>query len=717
MSLTPGTKLGPYEILVPVGSGGMGQVYRAHDPRLNRDVAIKVSSARFSDRFEREAQAIAALNHPHICQVYDVGPNYLVMELIDGSPLGGPLIVEKALSYAVQICLALEAAHSKQIVHRDLKPANILLTASGVKLLDFGLARVAAAAGPEDATRTMSLTEVGSVIGTAAYMSPEQARGDTVDTRSDIFSFGVVLYELLSGKRAFAGKSAADTISAVLRDEPAPLDLPPNVFVIIGRCMRKLPEDRYQTISEVRTEIEGLVATTAIERQVPEKLPSIAVLPFINLSADKENEYFSDGLAEEILNLLARIKGLKVIARTSSFAFRGKSDDIAKIAETLRVQHVLEGSVRRAGNRIRVTAQLVQVSDGSHIWSERFDRDFAGVFAIQDEIGQAIADALQVRLISRGRAINLRAWECWLRGVHFRQSNTPQFAAKAQEQFELAIAIDPDYAQAYSGLALCYYVLANMGARPLSEMKHLAKHAAEKALALDPTDSDAHTVLGGMAGIFDYDWEVARGHHLKAIAGDTVSPRARYVYAFSWLVPTGNTAEAVEQSRLALQTDPLAMLYHSGLIYSLFAAGRHTEAIDAARQAIEMAPDSHLILLTMGFAQLGAGQPSDAVMSFTRCLQVAPWYVSVLGCLAAAHHLAGNPAAARELARQFTGPSSFGAAIYYAAAGQIDAMFEALEEAFARRDLYLPSLRSISLFDRYHDDPRFQRLRQRLNFA
>jgi len=356
MALAAGDKLGPYEIIAPIGAGGMGEVYRARDSRLGRYVAIKVATERFSDRFEREAQAIAALNHPHICQIYDVGPNYLVMELIDGTPLKGPLSVEKALPLALQIISALEEAHRKGITHRDLKPSNILVTPEGIKLLDFGLAKREHAAAESDATVT--LTQVGTVLGTAAYMSPEQASGKPTDVRSDIFSFGAVLYEMLCGQRAFQGDTLGATMAAVLRDEPRPLHAAPELAPIITRCLRKSPADRFQSMTEVKASL------TAV--RPGESAPSIAVLPFANMSGDKEQEYFSDGLTEEIINALAQIPGLKVTARTSAFAFRGKEQDITRIAEALHVGTILEGSVRRVGNRIRVTAELINATDGYH---------------------------------------------------------------------------------------------------------------------------------------------------------------------------------------------------------------------------------------------------------------------------------------------------------------------------------------------------------------
>ena len=409
MELKSGEKLGPYEILALIGAGGMGKVYKAHDPRLRRDVAIKVSVQQFSARFEREAHTIAALNHPNICQVYDIGPNYLVMEYVEGTQLKGPQPIHQALKFAAQICDALDAAHKKGITHRDLKPANVLVTASGIKLLDFGLAVFSNYADIDDRggagnTASVGVTMPGTIVGTAAYMSPEQAQGRPVDARSDIFSLGLVLYEMLSGRRAFRGDSDIATIAAILYREPEPIPVAPPLQSIVTRCLRKSPTDRFQFITEVKDALQAATsgisspgaAVSGAQPALPTqnssvaRAPSIAVLPFVNMGGDKENEYFSDGLAEEILNSLAQIPGLKVIARTSSFAFRGKEQDITVIAEALRVRTILEGSVRRAGSRVRVTAQLIDAEDGSHLWSQRYDRDLEDVFAVQEEIAEAM---------------------------------------------------------------------------------------------------------------------------------------------------------------------------------------------------------------------------------------------------------------------------------------------------------------------------------------
>ena len=407
-----GQKLGPYEVVAPIGKGGMGEVWKARDTRLGREVAIKISSQQFTERFEREARAVAALNHPNICTLHDVGPNYFVMEYIDGRPPQGPLPVAEVVRLALQIATALEEAHGRGVLHRDLKPANILVTAKGTaKLLDFGLAKLT-----ETPNSDLTETVEGTVMGTAAYMAPEQAQGKKLDARSDVFSFGAVLYEMLSGDQAFAGNSMVDVLSAVVRDEPRPLKSSPEMVRLVMRCLRKQPAERFQTMAEIKAALE------AISEKRAESQPSIAVLPFANMSRDADDEYFSDGLAEEIINLLAHIPGLNVTARTSSFAFRGKEQDITKIVETLRVRTILEGSVRRAGSRIRVTVQLINATDGYHLWSERYDREMTDVFAMQDDIAAAIAGALQVKLTgksptSRPHEPNLQTYEAFLKGA------------------------------------------------------------------------------------------------------------------------------------------------------------------------------------------------------------------------------------------------------------------------------------------------------------
>jgi serine/threonine-protein kinase len=713
MPLATGTKLGPYEIVSPLGAGGMGEVYRALDSRLNRDVAIKVSAAQFTERFEREAQAIAALNHPNICTLHDIGPNYLVMEFIDGTPLKGPLPVDQTLRYAIQICDALEAAHKKNIIHRDLKPANILVIASGVKLLDFGLAKIETPQVVDGVTQTFALTEVGVVMGTAAYMSPEQAKGEVSDARSDIFSFGVVLCEMLNGLSPFARNSPIETMSAILRDEPATTYAPPNISAVIARCLRKSAADRFQSIAEVRSAIERAMSKPS------EKSSSIAVLPFANMSADKDNEYFSDGLAEEILNLLAKIPGLKVIARTSSFAFRGKEQNITAIAEALRVQNILEGSVRKAGNRIRVTAQLINAADGSHRWSERYDRDMIDIFALQDEIAQAISEALKLRLAPRTHPVNIEAYQLHLKGQYHRFRFTPESMAKAKEFFEQALAVDPTCAPAYSGLAGYYLVMATSGIRSMVDVWPWVTSSAEKALALDPDNCQAYSLLAHVAAICEHDWKKSEKLHLKAMSAEPVSSTMRFRYATFYLLPMGQHAKAMEQCRLALETDPLSAAVYMGLAFTFLISGQCAEAIQCVRKGLEINENFHPIMLVMALAQIQAGLRADAITTLQQVLRIAPWYNLASWCLAAVYHQVGNREESRELVRTLADSHghTIGAAFYYASTGEVDTMFEALDGAYQKREFWLLNIQSLPFFEPYRADLRFQSLLKRMNLA
>ncbi|HXP87830.1 MAG TPA: protein kinase [Bryobacteraceae bacterium] len=699
MPLSPGDKLGPYEILAPIGAGGMGEVWKARDTRLNRVVAIKRLKGQHSARFEQEAHAIAALNHPHICQIYDVGPDYLVLEYVEGSPVKGPMALAEAVRVARQIASALEAAHSKKILHRDLKPGNILMSSAGAKLLDFGLAKLFA---DEDATLTIG------VSGTPLYMSPEQAEGKPLDARSDVFSFGSVLYELLAGRRAF------DSLAAVLRDDPPPLGaVPAGLQAIVTRCLRKNPADRFASVAELRAALEDSVAKPASLQ------PSIAVLPFANMSRDADDEYFSDGLAEEIINALTQVKGLKVIARTSAFAFKGKNEDIRKIAETLGVSNVLEGSVRRAGNRLRITAQLIHAADGTHLWSHRYDRDMTDVFAIQDEISQAISEALQVHLAPRVRTVNVEAYQLYLKGQYHRWRLTPESLAKAKECFEQALAIDQNYAPAYSGLASYYYGLAALGWKPAGEVAPLAKSAAEKALAINPANNEAHSVLAVLAGIFDYDWNMAEYHHRKAMAAEPVPPLARFQYGLFYLLPLGRSADAIEQARLGLETDPLSVPLHNLTVGSMLLSKQYRETIEYARKALEIDATFYFIWISMGLAQLQAGLPQEAIASLKRAVDLTPWNSINAWILAAAYHQAGDHGHSQELAGKLAGSHdrTIGAALYYAATGEVDAMFEALDGAYRQRYGALPFQIHFPLFDPYRADPRFQALLKRMNLA
>jgi len=715
MPLQPGEKLGPYEILAPIGRGGMGEVYRAHDSRLDRDVAIKVSAAQFSERFEREAKTVAALNHSNICQVYDVGPNYLVMELIEGTPLKGPIALDQALRYAAQICDALDAAHKKNITHRDLKPANILVTVSGVKLLDFGLAKTAVASVPGGATETMALTEAGAVMGTPAYMSPEQAKGEEVDARSDIFSFGVVLYEMLSGRRAFARNSSVETMSAILHDEPAALDAPSHVSEIVRRCLRKSSNDRFQTVGDVRKALDQVNAK-------PAEQPSIAVLPFANMSGDKENEYFSDGLAEEIINALAHIPGLKVIARTSAFAFKGQHTDVRRIAEALGVANILEGSVRRAGNRIRVTAQLITAADGSHLWSERYDREMADVFAIQDEISLAIASALQVKLAGGPCGVHryapkLPAYEALLRGRHHLFKFTPESWARAKECFEQAISLDPGYAQPHADLGLGYFLAGTNGLGPLREVVPVVRAEARKALDLDPAELGPHFLLGAVAAAHDYDWEQAAGQFRVAMSATAVAANARWAYASLYLQPLARFQEAVAEMQREVEQDPLNAVWRSVLASHLTHAGLYDRAIEEVRKALDIDNNNWVAYHCMAEAYAGAGKFEEAAAAAERAHQIAPWNALGTGILAGALVRIGNKSRAAEIMRLMGDSPAplFGRVLYHLLCSETDAAADWYERTIEQREPFALIFAAAPVNKPLRESPRWAKLAKMMN--
>jgi eukaryotic-like serine/threonine-protein kinase len=707
MPLSAGTRLGPYEILALIGAGGMGEVYRARDSRLNRDVAIKVSAQEFSERFEREAQAIAALNHSNVCQVYDVGPNYLVMEFIEGTPLQGPLPLDPALRYALQICEALDAAHAKGITHRDLKPANILVTASGIKLLDFGLALLNR--GPAaDETATIGLTQAGTILGTAAYMSPEQAEGKPVDARSDIFSFGLVLYEMLSGRRAFTRDSTIAIMAAILRDQPEPLEATPALQSIVTRCLSKSPADRFQSMAQVKDAlmaatsgvsspgplVSGLPTALPAQSSPLQRTPSIAVLPFANLGGDKENEYFSDGLGEEIISVLARIPGLKVIARTSAFAFRGKELDIRKIAEMLGVRTILEGSVRRAGSRIRVTAQLISAEDGSHLWSERYDRELADVFALQDEIAGAIATALTTKLtvkpeISRQHTPALAAYEAVLRARYHLNKVTPESMVRARECLLQAIAIDPEYALPHSVLGGCFVSPAMYGMLPAHQAIPLARAEYQKALQIDPLLPEALVGLAAISMLYDYNWKEAERFFGMAMSRGPLPGGARMRYGH-YLFCTGRPEAALREHESAVQGDPLNLQLRSILAVALMISGRDADAAGECRRILELDENYHLGHFYLSLALLPLGRIEEALASAEKAYSLAPWARSGIGQVAGLRKLIGDTGRAEAALEALGDGTASGAPLgfvhYYLVCSEIERAVDWAERAIEQRE-------------------------------
>jgi serine/threonine-protein kinase len=733
MPLATGTKLGPYEILGPIGAGGMGEVYRARDPRLNRLVAVKVSAAQFSERFEREATAIAALNHPHICQVYDVGPDYLVMEFIDGSPLAGPLNPDLALRHAVQIADALSAAHAKGITHRDLKPANILVTASGIKLLDFGLAQLSGIGRETDATGTIGMTQAGTILGTAAYMSPEQAEAKPVDARSDVFSFGLVLYEMLSGRRAFTGDSAIAILAAILNKEPAPLPVTPALQNILARCLQKSPADRFQSMAQLKDALlacgSGIGSAPRLPLQPPisppEATPSIAVLPFANMSRDADDEYFSDGLAEEIINALTQVPELKVIARTSAFAFKGKNEDIRKIAETLGVSSVLEGSVRRAGPRLRVTAQLIRAEDGTHLWSQRYESEMTDVFAIQDEISAAIVKQLRLNLTGHSlvkRAVtNVAAYEATLEGRHHISKFTPDANDRARQCFERAIEVDPGYAPAYAGIAEYHVMQASLGAATSLQELPLARKGALRALELDPMLAEAHAILGHICAALDYDWAASEQHYVRAIASNPASAAVRFSHGYWCLRPLGRIADALAELGRAVELDPLSVFYGSARAYLLSFAGPSQEAVSLARRCTDMDYGSSIAPLILGYILARQGDSDEAIAIAERELRTHGRYPLSLTWAGVVYALAGRDDAAQGVLKELeaiaakTNSAVGPLTVVNCVLGNLNEAFQCAERAIDQHDPQLIGLKCTPLFERLRSDPRYPALLRRMN--
>ena len=680
-----GFHLGPYILESPLGAGGMGEVWKARDIRLDRVVAIKRLHGLHSARFEQEARAIAALNHSNICQIHDIGPDYLVLEYIEGKPLQGPLPMDEAARLAIQMCGALAEAHSRGIIHRDLKPGNVLVTTGGaVKLLDFGLAKFEAT--PEsDLTKTVE----GTVMGTAAYMAPEQIEGRPCDARSDVFSFGAVLYEMLAGRRAFHG------MAAVLRDDPTP---PPALESVVLRCLAKQPGRRFQTITEVKAALEAAIANPV------EKLPSIAVLPFANMSRDADDEYFSDGLAEEIINALTQVAGLKVIARTSAFAFKGKNEDVRRIAEALGVTNVLEGSVRRAGNRLRVTAQLIHAADGTHLWSQRYDRELTDVFVVQDEIAAAIVGALKVKLTGKQATTrpyepNLLAYEAFLKGRHQYFENSPESFARAEEYFKQAVATDPPWADPHAALASVCFRIGFFGMRPPNEMMPIARDEARKALELLPSEPVAHSVLGAIAALHDYNWTEGGEQFRLAMASESLPPFVHTSYALNYLLPLGRFEEAIREQAKATAQDPLNPNGPEAQAFILLCAGMYEPAIAEARKSLafdDRHPASrlknrtaHLVIALSYFFQR---KTAEARVSAEEAFRLAPWNPLAVGLLAGLLALAGEKDRSQKLIATVHDMMPTGMVMYHLVCSEIDAAIHRYE-----RDIELHLLGSTML--------------------
>jgi serine/threonine protein kinase/tetratricopeptide (TPR) repeat protein len=669
--LEAGIRFGRFTILAPLGTGGMGEVYRARDERLDRDVALKVLPADVAgdrdrlDRFEREAKALARLSHSNILAIHEFGEDrgvtFVVTELLEGETLRerlrrGTPTWRQSLDVGAFVAEGLAAAHAKGIVHRDLKPENVFLTVDGrVKVLDFGLARIQE--GPlaelDTVTSPPPGTQAGAVLGTVGYMAPEQVRGERADHRSDVFALGCVLHEMLGGTPPFRRRSAPETMSAILRDEPPELtslggDVPAELAGVLARCLAKRPEQRFQAAADLAFALRSMLTCApsapparGVQR---DEHPSIAVLPFANLSADPEQEYFCDGVAEEIINALAHVQGMRVVARTSAFAFKGRNADVREIGGALDVGAVLEGSVRKAGNRLRITAQLIDVASGYHLWSERFDRTLEDVFAIQDEIALAVVENLKVRLLGRERAAlerryteNLEAHNAYLRARYEWNRMVPEGFARSRELYEEALGLDEGLVPAYVGLAAWYISQAFWAHLEPREALARALPLVERALTLDPASAEAWYARGNIAGLAQYRFVEAEGMLRKAIELAPSLAEA-HLYLGGVLYFRGRPDEAIPALRRAARLDPISPTTAAWGANWLGHAGAREEGVAELEKLIAMYPEhwlpywslAPLLALTDRAAGLAAAEKAltlsgraNAALTFVACLSYA----------------------------------------------------------------------------------------------
>ena len=720
MTVGPGARLGHYEVISPLGKGGMGEVYLAQDVRLDRRVALKLLPAVLANdqdslaRFIREARAASALNHPNIITIHDIGEaagtHFIAYEFVDGRTLrelarSAPPDAATVIDIGIQVASALAEAHRAGIVHRDLKPDNVMVRSTGlVKLLDFGIARLSRPADSDATVTAMGGQTVGGMlIGTPQYMSPEQARGLDVDQQTDLFSFGALLYELLAGTSPFAAATATDIIVAVLTRELPPLpEVPPAIAAIVSRALQKDRTLRYGTAAEMLLDLTnakqepghepgraGLAAARAVT--------SLAVLPFINMSTDIDNEHFCDGLAEELLIALSKIDALKVAARTSAFSFKGKTVDVGTIARTLGVTSVLDGSIRRSGNRLRISVRLVNAADGYQVWSERFDREMRDVFELQDEITLAVVAALKLKLFGEERAgmlkrytDNAEAYELFLKGRYHSYKYTAQGWQRAIEFFQKAIALEPGYAPAHAGIATARGCQWFFGILPAEQVIPQCKAGISQALAIDDRLANALLPLSIITFLYDWDWGGAERTFLRAIQLNPNDSEVLSYYAM-FLVFEGRVDDAMPLGRRALALDPLAPLITMNVGWTYFAAGRSADASQLAAGMRESDPDFYGAYWLQGAIHLSAGDYAAAVGQLRTAVALGGHSV-VVADLASACCLAGfNDEAAGildrliDLRREHYLPAVCLARVY-SRLGNTTAAIEWLEIAFAERN-------------------------------
>jgi serine/threonine protein kinase/Flp pilus assembly protein TadD len=735
MSLAPGTLLGPYEILALIGAGGMGEVYRARDPRLDRQVAVKVLSERWGNdqrslsRFEREAKAVAALSHPHILTIYDVGSRsgmtYVVTELLDGETVRarlarGPLEWRKAVEICIAVAEGLDAAHGKGVVHRDVKPENIFLTSDGrVKILDFGLAsyQPAAAAGQTLETQT----EVGLLMGTPGYMSPEQVRGEPVNAASDIFSLGCVLYELLTGRRAFVGPTVAASMAAILSQDPpiftdAIGNAPTALERLVRHCLEKDCRLRFHSAHDLVFAMRNLERP---QESAQAGSDSIAVLPFTN-AGGADSEYLSDGITESLINIFSSFPRLRVVPRSVAFRYKGVDVDPRATGYELNVRLLLTGRVLQRGERLSVQAELVDTREQKQIWGERFNRTFSDIFEVEDEIARKISDQLRTKLTGEDRkrlgrryTENTTAYQLYLKGSYQLSKRTPESLQRAIAYFQAATGEDPQYGLAYAGLADGQMILSWYGLHRPAEAIERSKNAALRAVEMDGELAEGYAALG-FARVCGAEWAAAIRDFERAIQLNPGCWQAYDWYALC-LSFLGRCEEAVSTIGKAQQLEPLSLVIYHHSAWVHLQARRYNEALAQCRKAFEIAPDYSLCHFWAGLAYSQMSMHEDAIRSLQRAREYLGNVPFSVAGLAHAYVLAGEAEKGRKLLDQLAASDQpyfvdpYQLAVVHAGLGDRDVAFRCLEEAYRDHSGWLAGWA--------YRDPRLDPLRGDARFA
>jgi serine/threonine protein kinase/Flp pilus assembly protein TadD len=780
-----GRRLGGYQILDLLGAGGMGEVYRARDTRLGRDVAVKILPREFvSDpdrlaRFEREARILASLNHPNIATIHEIeeadGVRAIVMELVEGETLADRIArgmqVRDALHVARQMADALHAAHAQGIVHRDLKPANVKITrGDGVKVLDFGLAKsdVHGAADLEltqSPTVTVGGTRQGLILGTAPYMSPEQVRGQTVDKRTDIWAFGCVLYEMLTGRSPFVRGTSAETLAAILERDPpwdaVPAATPSRVVRLLRRCLERDPARRLPDIADARSELDAAlqsaraalparaattVAATAIVVLAAAALwlvrpepptGSIAILPFVNVSGNPDIDYLGDGITESLINSMSQVSNLAVMSRNSVFRYKGSNVDAQAVGRTLDVQAVLTGTVVQRGDDLSISTELVDVRNNRHLWGERYNRKLLDILAVQEDIATEISERLRLKLtgeqkqrLVREYTQNTDAYQLYLKGRYYWSKKTPDGFFKGIDYFQQAIRTDPNYAPAYAGMAAAYINLANYNFAliPPREAAVKAKAAASRALQIDDSLAAAHASAALVAYQWEWDWDTAdrefkRAIELEPASSSTYEPTAASTYHWyaHYLMTMRQTEASLRAGQRALELDPLDLANNAHQGWHPLFLRRYDESIEPLKRAIELDQTFTVPQWYLGLAYEQRRDFAAAIRQFETCVRLTNGRPSMLALLGHAYAAAGQRREAEAILQQLAAVSarsyvpSYPVAVIHAALGNKEAAFASLERAYEARDSWLDYVALDPRLDSLRSDSRFADLLRRMN--